>query len=111
MTVSLAASVWLGDRAAQAQSLPPSGRYQCAGPNGAMNDLTFTVGPGNIYTSRWGWRGVLNIHPVTGNILFIGKSPENAYEGRYSPGPPPQVTLLTVNGATSTESGIVCQVH
>src|SRR5579862_6340799 len=113
IAIGLAVSLWLvaGNAVVADPSLPAAGRYQCVGPSGAMNDLTFTVGPGNIYTSRWGWRGVLNIHPGTGNILFIGKTPENPYEGRYSPGPPPQVTLLTVTDGTGKESGIVCQMH
>jgi hypothetical protein len=92
-----------------AQTLPAAGRYQCVGPSGAMNSLTFTVGPGNIYTTRWGWRGVLAVHPGTGNILFLAKTPESAYEGLYSPGPPPQVTLVTAADGKSTDTGIVCK--
>lgn len=106
---ALAISITAGS--AMAQSLPAAGRYQCAGPDGPKNDLTFTVGPGNIYTSRWGWRGVLNVHPGTGNILFIGRTPENAYEGRYSAGPPPQVALVTVADGKSAETGIVCRMQ
>jgi hypothetical protein len=94
---------------AAAQSLPAAGRYQCSGPGEGMNSLTFTVGPGNIYTSRWGWRGVLAVHPGTGNILFLAKTPESAYEGLYSSGPPPQVTFVTVVDGKNTDTGIVCK--
>jgi hypothetical protein len=53
----------------------------------------------------------MSVHPGTGNVLFHGAPPQSAYQGRYSPGPPPQVTLLTVTGGASTEAGIVCQMR
>ena len=37
--------------------------------------------------------------------------PHASYQGRYSPGPPPQVTLLTVTDGASSEAGIVCQLR
>ena len=83
-----ATSLWFvaGDRIAAAQSLPASGRYQCSGASGAMPELNFTVGPGNIYTSAKGWRDTMTVHPLSGNILFHGTTPQHAYQGRYSPG-------------------------
>ncbi len=107
----LAASSWLAAGVAVAQSTPESGRYQCAGASGVMADLNFTVGPGNIYTSTKGFRGTLSVHPGTGNVLFHVAPPQASYQARYSPGPPPQVALLTVTDGRSVETGIVCQMH
>jgi len=107
----VAASLWLTAGAAVAQSVPASGRYQCAGANGAMAELNFTVGPGPIYTTAKGFRGTISVHPGTGNVLFHGAPPHASYQARYSPGPPPQVTLLTVTGGASSEAGIVCQMR
>ena len=94
-----------------AQSIPASGRYQCSGANGAMAELNFTVGPGPIYTTTKGFRGTISVHPGTGNVLFHGAPPHASYQARYSPGPPPQVALLTVSGGASSEAGIVCQMR
>jgi hypothetical protein len=111
--VCIAASLALvaSDGVAAAQSLPASGRYQCTGPSGAMAELDFTVGPGNLYTTTKGWRGTLAVHPLSGNILFQGPTPQNPYQGRYSPGPPPQIVLLTVLGGTSADAGITCRMR
>ena len=111
--VLLAAALSLAapaDRAA-AQSLPAEGRYQCSGGSSAA-ELNFAVGPGNIYTTAKGRRGTLVIHPGTDNVLFRGAPPHDAYEARYSAGPPPQLALLneTGGGATS-DAGIVCRMH
>jgi hypothetical protein len=113
VAVSLAASLWLiaGGSVAAAQSLPMSGRYQCTGGSGTAAALNFAVGPGNIYTTRTGFRGTMVIHPGTGNVLFRGAAPQDAYEGRYSAGPPPQVVLLTVTDGKSVDSGIICQMR
>jgi hypothetical protein len=110
---ALAASLWLvaGGGVAVAQSIPASGRYQCTSASGVMADLAFTVGPGNIYTTTKGFRGTMSVHPGTGNVLFHGAPPQSAYQGRHSPGPPPQVVLLTVTGSVSSEAGIVCQLR
>ena len=72
VAAALAASLWLvaGGGIAVAQSVPASGRYQCAGASGAMAELNFTVGPGNIYTTTKGFRGTMSVHPGTGNLLF-----------------------------------------
>jgi hypothetical protein len=111
--IGLATSMALlaGAGAAAAQSLPASGRYQCTNASGIAADLNFTVGPGEIYTTPKGWRGTMSIHPVSGNILFHGPTPQNVYQGRYSPGPPPQVALLTVTGGASKEAGITCELR
>jgi hypothetical protein len=93
-----------------ADDTPPSGAYQCSGASGVMADLKFTVGPGNIYTTKKGFRGVMTIHPGTGNVLFHGAPPHNAYQGRYSAGPPPQVALVTVKDGVSSDAGIACQL-
>ena len=113
VAVTLAASLWLvtGNGAAVAQSIPASGRYQCTGASGAMAELNFTVGPGNIYTTTKGFRGTMSVHPGTGNVLFHGAPPQSGYQGRYNPGPPPQVALLTVTDGKSVETGIVCQTR
>ncbi len=111
VAAAVAASLWLTAGVAVAQSIPVPGRYQCAGASGAMAELNFTVGPGNIYTTTKGFRGTMSIHPGTGNVLFHGAPPQGSYQGRYSAGPPPQVTLLTVTGGTSSEAGIVCQMR
>ena len=111
VAAALAAPLWLAACVAVAQSIPASGRYQCAGANGAMAELNFTVGPGNIYTSTKGFRGTMSIHPGTGNVLFHIAPPLASYQGRYSPGPPPRVALLTVKDGASSEAGIVCQMH
>src|SRR5271154_6148590 len=103
-----AASLWLAAGVAVAQSVPASGRYQCTGASGAMAELNFTAGPGNIYTTTKGFRGTMSVHPGTGNVLFHVAPPQASYQGRYNPGPPPQVTLLTVMGGASSEAGIVC---
>lgn len=94
-----------------AQTLPPSGLYQCTNATGSAADLNFTVGPGEIYTTPKGWRGTMSIHPLSGNILFHGPTPQGAYQGRYNPGPPPRVELLTVTGGVSKETGITCQLR
>ena len=107
----VAASLWLAAGAAVAQNIPASGRYQCSGANGAMAELNFTVGPGTIYTTTKGFRGTMTVHPGTGNLLFHGAPPQASYQGRYSLGPPPQVTLLTVTDGKSVETGIVCQMR
>src|SRR5580692_2145190 len=108
---ALAASLWLvaGNGAAVAQSIPASGRYQCTGASGGMAELDFTVGPGNIYTTTRGFRGTMSVHPGTGNVLFHGAPPQSGYQARYNPGPPQQVTLLTVKDGASSETGIICQ--
>jgi hypothetical protein len=107
----VAASLWLAAVSAVAQSVPVSGRYQCSGANGAMAELNFTVDSGNIYTTTKGFRGTMSVHPGTGNVLFHGAPPHDSYQARYSPGPPPQVTLLTVTGGASSEAGITCQMR
>jgi hypothetical protein len=113
VAAALAASLCLaaGTGAAVAQSIPAPGRYQCTGANGAMAELNFTVGPGTIYTTTKGFRGTMSVHPGTGNVLFHGAPPHASYQGRYSPGPPPQVALLTVTGGASSEAGVVCQMR
>jgi len=111
VAAALAAPLWLAACVAVAQSIPEPGRYQCTGAGGAMTELDFTVGPGNIYTSTKGFRGTMSIHPGTGNVLFHVAPPQASYQGRYSAGPPPQVALLTVTGGTSSEAGIVCQMR
>jgi hypothetical protein len=113
VAAALAASPWLvaGGGVAVAQSIPASGRYQCSGASGVMADLNFTVGPGNIYTTTKGFRGTLSVHPGTGNVLFHVAPPLASYQARYSPGPPPQVALLTVTGGVSGEAGIICQMR
>jgi hypothetical protein len=109
----LAGSLWLvaGGGVAVAQTIPAAGRYQCTGASGAMAELNFTVGPGNIYTSTKGFCGTMSVHPGTGNVLFHGGPPQASYQGRYSPGPPPQVALLTVTEGKSVETGITCQMR
>jgi hypothetical protein len=111
VAAALAASLCLASGAAVAQSIPASGRYQCTDASGATADLSFTVGPGNIYTTPKGFRGTMSVHPGTGNVLFHGAPPQNGYQGRYNPGPPPQVALLTVTGGASSEAGITCQMR
>jgi hypothetical protein len=113
VAAALAASLWLaaGAGVAVAQSVPAPGRYQCTGANGPMAELNFTAGPGNIYTTTKGFRGTMTVHPGTGNVLFHGGPPQASYQARYSPGPPPQVALLTVTGGASSEAGIVCQMR
>jgi hypothetical protein len=113
VAAALAASLWLvaSSGLAVAQSVPASGRYQCSGANGAMAELNFTVGPGNIYTTTKGFRGTMSVHPGTGNVLFHGAPPHASYQGRYSPGPPPQVALLTVTDGKSVETAIMCQTR
>jgi hypothetical protein len=113
VAAALAAPLWLvaGGGVAVAQSIPAPGRYQCAGVNGVMTELDFTVGPGNIYTTTKGFRGTMSVHPGTGNLLFHGAPPQASYQGRYSPGPPPQVTFLTVTSGASSEAGIACQMR
>src|ERR1700731_2994069 len=102
----IAASLWLPPGAAVAQSVPASGRYQCTGANGAMAELNFTVGPGPIYTTTKGFRGTISVHPGNGTVLFHGVPPHASYQDRFSPGPPPQVVLLTVTGGGKCEAGI-----
>jgi hypothetical protein len=109
--ISLAASLLAGNGVAVAQSLPAPGRYQCTGGSGTAAVLNFAVGPGNIYTTKTGSRGTMVIHPGTGNVLFRDAAPQNAYEGRYSAGPPSQVALVTVTDGKSVDSGIICQVR
>lgn len=113
VAAALAASLWLtvGGGAAVAQSIPASGRYQCTGASGRMAELDFTVDSGNIYTTTKGFRGTMSIHPGTGNVLFHIAPPQASYQGRYSPGPPPQVVLLTVTDGKSAEIGIMCQMR
>jgi hypothetical protein len=110
--ILLAASLIAGGGGgAVAQSLPAAGRYQCTGGSGAAAGLNFAVGPGNIYTTKTGSRGTMVIHPGTGNVLFRDAAPQNAYEGRYSAGPPPQVALVTVTDSKNVDSGIICQMQ
>jgi hypothetical protein len=113
VAAALAASLWLaaGGGVAVAQSIPVSGRYQCTGASGGMAELDFTVGPGNIYTTTKGFRGTMSVHPGTGNVLFHVAPPQASYQGRYSPGPPPQVVLLAVTDGKSAETGIMCQMR
>ena len=111
VAAALAASLWLAAGAAVAQSVPASGRYQCTGASGVMAELNFTVDPGNIYTTTKGFRGTMSVHPGTGNVLFHVAPPQASYQARYSPGPPPQVALLTVTGGASSEAGIICQMR
>src|ERR1700681_12091 len=107
---ALAAPLWLAAGVAMAQSIPEPGRYQCSGANGAMPELNFTAGPGNIYTTTKGFRGTMSVHPGTGNVLFHGGARQATYQGRYSAGPPPQVVLLTVKDGATSEAGIICQL-
>jgi hypothetical protein len=109
-TAALAASLCLAAGAAVAQSIPAPGRYQCTGASGAIAELNFTV-DSNIYTTMKGFRGTMSVHPGTGNVLFHVAPPHASYQGRYSPGPPPQVTLLTVKDGASSEAGIICQLR
>ena len=109
--LAVIAALWLAAGAAVAQSVPAPGRYQCTGPNGAIAELNFTAGPGPIYTTTKGFRGTMSVHPGTGNVLFHGGPPQSGYQGRYSPGPPPQVALLTVTDGKSVETGIMCQMR
>jgi hypothetical protein len=111
VAAALAAPLWLVADVAEAQSIPAPGRYQCADASGAMADLNFTVGPGNIYTTTKGFRGTMSVHPGTGNVLFHVAPPQASYQGRYSLGPPPQVVLLTVTDRKSAETGIMCQTR
>jgi hypothetical protein len=113
VAAALAAPLWLvaGGGLAVAQSIPALGRYQCAGASGGMADLDFTVGPGNICTTTKGFRGTMSVHPGTGNVLFRVAPPQASYQARYSPGPPPQVALLTVTDGKSAETGIMCQMR
>jgi hypothetical protein len=113
VAAALAAPLWLvaGGGVVMAQSIPASGRYQCTGASGVMAELNFTVDPGNIYTTTKGFRGTMSVHPGTGNVLFHLAPPLASYQGRYSPGPPPQVALLTVADGKSTETGIMCQMR
>ena len=76
-----------------------------------MAELNFTVGPGNIYTTTKGFRGTMSVHPGTGNVPFHGAPAQGGYQGRYSPGPPAQVALLTVTDRKSVETGITCQMR
>jgi hypothetical protein len=107
--ICLAASL-VGGGVATADDIPTAGRYQCNDPSGATPDLNFTVGPGNIYTTKKGFRGIMAIHSGTGNVLFRGAAPQNAYQGRYSSGPPPQIRFVTVSGGESSDAGITCQL-
>jgi hypothetical protein len=113
VAAALAASLWLvaGSGLAVAQSIPAPGRYQCTGASGAMAELNFAVDSGNIYTTTKGFRGTMSVHPGTGNVLFHGAPPHASYQARYSPGPPPQVSLLTVTDGKSVETAIMCQMH
>jgi len=96
--------------AARAQGLPAAGRYQCGGGQAAA-EMNFAVGPGNIYTTAAGRRGTMVVHPGTGNLLFRGAAPQDAYEGRYSAAPAPQVAFLTVTLRASSETGITCRLQ
>jgi hypothetical protein len=111
VAAAVAAPLWLAAGAAMAQSVPAPGRYQCSGANGAIAELNFTAGPGTIYTTTKGFRGTMSVHPGTGNVLFHVAPPQASYQGRYNPGPPPQVALLTVTDGKSVETGIVCQMR
>ena len=112
VAAALAASLWLvAGGVAVAQSIPDPGRYQCASANGVTADLDFTVGPGNIYTTVKGFRGTMTVHPGTGNVLFHVAPPQASYQARYNPGPPPQVTLLTVKDGASNEAGVICRAR
>ncbi len=107
---AVAAPPWLAAGAAMAQGIPAPGRYECRGANSAMAKLNFIAGPGTIDTSTKGFRG-MPVHPGTGNALFHGAALQSGYQGRYSPGPPPQVAVLTVTGGASSEAGIICQMR
>jgi hypothetical protein len=113
VAAALAASLWLvaSSGLAVAQSIPAPGRYQCTGASGTMAELNFTVDSGNIYTTTKGFRGTMSVHPGTGNVLFHGAPPHASYQARYSPGPPPQVALLTGTDGKSVETGIMCQMR
>ena len=113
VAAALAASLWLvaGGGVAVAQSVPASGRYRCIGASGAMAELDFTVDARNVYTTTRGFRGTMSVHPGTGNVLFHLAPPLASYQGRYSPGPPPQVALLTMTDGKSAETGITCQMR
>jgi hypothetical protein len=111
VAAALAAPLWLAADVAMAQGIPEPGRYQCSGADGATAELNFTVGPGNIYTTTKGFRGTMSVHPGTGNVLFHVAPPLASYQGRYSPGPPPQVALLTVKDGASSDAGIVCRMR
>jgi hypothetical protein len=50
------------------------------------------------------------IHPLSGHVLFRGAAPHSSYEGRYSPGPPPQVELLPETGGGG-QTAIVCRMR
>jgi hypothetical protein len=110
LAICLVAPLAAGSGAALADDIPAAGQYQCSGASGPTADLNFTVGPGNIYTTKKGFRGVMVIHPGTGNVLFHGAAPQSAYQGRYSSGPPPQVRFVTVSGGESSDAGIMCQL-
>ena len=109
----LAAPLWLvvGGGVAAAQTIPTPGLYVCTGGSETAAELNFNVGPGNIYTTKAGRRGVMTIHPLSGNVLFYGAIPQDSYEGRYSPGPPPEITLLPETGAADKETAIVCRMR
>ena len=46
-----------------------------------------------------------------GVAAAVAAPPQASYQARYSPGPPPQVALLTVTGGESSEAGIICQMR
>ena len=108
---AVAAGVAARNQAALAQVLPAAGHYQCVGGGADAGKMDFIVGPGNIYTTTAGRRGIMVVHPGTGNVLFRGAAPQEDYEGRYGAGPPPQVAFLTVKGRVSTETGIICRLQ
>jgi hypothetical protein len=96
---------------AMADDLPASGTYHCVNANGAVADMNFAVGPGNIYTTKKGFRGVMTIHPGTGNVLFHGAAPQSGFQGRYNSGPSPHIALATVKDGVSSDAGITCQMQ
>jgi len=108
--IAVALGVAVGAALALADDMPAAGRYQCSG-TGTAGTMDFIVGPGNIYTTAAGRRGTLVVHPASGNVLFRGASPQDAYEGRYSAGPPAQLSFLTVSGRTSSEIGVTCRMQ
>src|SRR5215475_10728416 len=110
VALCLAAALTAGG-AAGADGVPAPGTYQCRSPDGAIFELSFTVGPDAIYSNKRGGRGTMTIDPDTGNVLFHGAAPQSGFQGRYSAGPPPQVVLLTVKAGVVSDAGIVCRMN
>jgi hypothetical protein len=110
VAICLAASPSILGGVAHADDIPTPGVYQCRGTQGPLSELSFTVRPGNIYTNKWGRRGTMEIHPVTGNVLFRGAAPQSGFQGRYGAGPPPQVALVTVTNGVNSDAGVTCRM-